>query len=335
MVGSAAYQMLFEHSADGVLFSTPDGDIGAANPAACALLAMTEEEIRRAGLFALVDREDPRWDLTQAERDRTGRAVGVCRFRHGNGRLIDLELRTLLFRDADGRPLSLNVLHDIAGRIATERAMKELSARLEELSLGDELTGMYNRRGLIANGTRLLERADLQDIHVQILFADVHNVADLNARLGHQGGDAGLQAVARSLAVAFRSTDVLARIGGTQFLVLAYDLHESDRATVTKRILRHLDAPDTVGFVGAEVGITLGWASRRPGNVASLEELRGTFGLGHARVARGDRGHRDQAVRSHRLRRHRIPGAVGHVGEAPWSYTRRGRSRPSAWPPTG
>ena len=119
--------------------------------------------------------------------------------------------------------------------MAIEREIEELSARLLQLSRGDELTGFQNRRGLIAAGTQLLQFADRQGRRSTHLFVDVGNVQELNERLGHQAGDAALQAVARALSVTFRKNDVLARIGGTQFLALTLHLAESDCATVTSR----------------------------------------------------------------------------------------------------
>jgi diguanylate cyclase len=108
---------------------------------------------------------------------------------------------------------------------------------------------------------------------VHALFVDVSNVQELNERQGHQAGDAALQAVARALSVTFRKDDVLARIGGTQFLVLTLHLAESDCATVTSRIRDHLDAPETTEFVGATVAVCCGWTTRPTGDRMSLEDL--------------------------------------------------------------
>ena len=99
------------------------------------------------------------------------------------------------------------------------------------------------------------------------------NIQDLNDRLGHHAGDAALQAVARSLSVAFGKNDVLARIGGTQFLVLALNLVASDWTQMTARIRHHLSTPDTTAFVGAEVHVSFGWTTRQVGDRSSLEEL--------------------------------------------------------------
>ena len=242
-VGSAAYRVLFEHNCEGVLFSEPDGRITAANPAACALLDMSGEEICLLGCDGLVDRDDPRWTLAVAERDRTGSSVGVARLRRGDGRFIDVETTSRLFEDESGSVRILSILRDITGRIAIEREMEELSARLFLLSQGDELTGCQNRRGLIGAGTRLLQQADRQGADVRVLFVDVGNVQELNERLGHRAGDAALQAVARALSVTFRKHDVVARIGGTAFLVLALGFAETECTGATGRIRRLLSAP--------------------------------------------------------------------------------------------
>lgn len=272
-VGTAAYRVLFEHNSEGVLFSTPDGRITAANPAACAMLDMSGEEICRLGRDGLVDQEDPRWKIAVAERDRTGSSVGVARMRRGDGRFIDIETTSRLFHDENGSVQILSILHDITRRIAIDRELEELSARLLLLSHGDELTGCQNRRGLIVAGTKLLQFADRQAADVRVLFVDVGNVKELNERLGHRAGDAALQAVARALSVTFRKNDVVARIGGTEFLVLALNLAAPECADATNRIRRLLAAPETTEFVGSEVDVSFGWATRWAGDRRSLEDV--------------------------------------------------------------
>ena len=93
--------------------------------------------------------------------------------------------------------------------------------------------------------------------------------------MGHEAGDAALQAVARALRVTFRKSDVVSRIGGTLFTVLALDLHEEDRSSVEKRIMEHLTNAETVRYVGDLIDVRLGWSTRSPGDQTSLEELIG------------------------------------------------------------
>jgi diguanylate cyclase (GGDEF)-like protein/PAS domain S-box-containing protein len=272
LVGLAASRVMFEHASEGMLFATSDGSITAANPAACALLALTEDEIRLLGTERLTDPEDPRWQIAVAERDRSGSAVTLARMRRGDGRFIELEVTTRRFVSSAGDALVFNVLRDVTSRIELERELQEISARLLVVSRTDELTGFQNRRGLIAAGTMLLQIADSQSSDVDALFMDVDNVKELNDTFGLQAGDAALQAVARALTVAFRKVDVLARIGGTTFLALAPNLG-AERDAVTTRVLDHLAASGTIEFVGAPVLVSYGWTSRLAGERCSLEEL--------------------------------------------------------------
>ena len=248
------------------------------------MLDMSAEAICALGRDGLVDQEDPRWGIAVAERERTGSAVGVARLRRGDGRYMEIEMTALQFRDEGGATQTCCILHDLTGRLAIERELEELSARLLQLSRGDELTGFQNRRGLIATGTQLLQFADRQSAPVHALFVDVGNVQQLNERLGHQAGDAALQAVARALSVTFRKNDVMARIGGTQFLVLTLHLEESECATVTARIREHLGAPATPR-VRRRPGGGLLRLDDAPGRRAHLAGgPGGPFRLGHAGV---------------------------------------------------
>jgi len=287
-VGIAAYRVLFEHNTEGILLSSPNGQITAANPAACALLDMSAEEICQLGCDGVVDQEDPRWRIAVAERDRTGASVGVARLRRGDGRYTDIEMTSRRFPDEDGTVQILLILHDISRRVAIEREMEEMGARLLELSRRDELTGFQNRRGLIVAGTQLLQYADRQDDDIRVLYVDVSNVTQLNDRLGHSAGDAALLAVARALAVTFRKNDVLTRIGGTEFLVLAIKVTGVDCGAITQRIRRHLAAPETTEFVGAQVDVSFGWTTRLAGETTSLEDLvaRSDWAMLEARDAR-------------------------------------------------
>ena len=124
------------------------------------------------GRDGLVDQEDPRWGIAVAERERTGSAVGVARLRRGDGRFMEVEMTASHYRAEDGATHTCCILHDMTGRLAVERELEELSARLLRLSRGDELTGFQNRRGLVAAGTQLLQFADRQQAAVHALFVD-------------------------------------------------------------------------------------------------------------------------------------------------------------------
>jgi diguanylate cyclase (GGDEF)-like protein len=119
----------------------------------------------------------------------------------------------------------------------------------------------------------LLSRADRLGSDMQALFVNLQGLSTLNATAGRLAGDAALQVVARTLRVTFRRTDVVARTGGAQFVVLAVDMHEDEQAGVAGRVLRHIAAPQVIDIVGRPVEVSLGWSTRLPGDPRSLEQL--------------------------------------------------------------
>ncbi len=281
-LGLTAYRVLFER-AEGVIFSTLDGRLVAANPAACAMLAMTEAEMLRRGRAALIKPDHPALGPWLAERSRTGAGIGEIRLRRGDGHFVDLEVQSRLFTDSDGTVLSFSVVHDVTARVDTARALEELSARLNQVALTDSLTGLANRRGLVVAGTDLFARADRERAPVEVFSLTVHNMAELNERVGRRGGDAALVGLARALSDTFGPDDVLARIAGTRFLVLAYDLDSSARSEVVRQMEARLDRPHSLRLVGAQAALSFGWVSRWPGSETSLED----------HIARADRAARE------------------------------------------
>ena len=101
--------------------------------------------------------------------------------------------------------------------IAAER--HRLTTSLRAAAFTDELTGLYNRRGYVTRAAALLKVAEPKTIW-QIFF-DVDELKIINDTYGHWAGDRALMEVAAVLRQAFRSSDIVARVGGDEFAVLA------------------------------------------------------------------------------------------------------------------
>lgn len=100
------------------------------------------------------------------------------------------------------------------------RRVERLLAATEVLSHQDPLTGLFNRRYLVGQAPRLWGQARREGTQVSALVLDLDHFKRLNDQFGHAVGDDVLRAVARALADAVRPTDVLARIGGEELVVL-------------------------------------------------------------------------------------------------------------------
>lgn len=101
-----------------------------------------------------------------------------------------------------------------------ERFIRD-NTRLDEISKKDELTGLFNRRGFIANSEKTL--SDPNNIgKVGILcFSDMDNLKMVNDKFGHDDGDFALRTIAAVLRESFRDGDIIGRLGGDEFVVLA------------------------------------------------------------------------------------------------------------------
>lgn len=117
------YEMLFEHSLDGVMLTNPNGDILQANKAACKILGMTEEEIISGGREEIVAK-DRKLDKALKERSETGEFSGELTYIHKSGRRIPVEVSSSVFTTSTGGKRTSLIFRDISDRKETERALQ-------------------------------------------------------------------------------------------------------------------------------------------------------------------------------------------------------------------
>jgi len=298
LIGPEAYRAMYDNSPEGVLFTAPDGRVLAANLAACEILGRTEGEICALGRQGMSDHSDERWAPLLAERQRTGRVQGVARMIRGDGAAIEVEMSARVFSQADGEQRTCTTIRDVTRRLKMERELGEMSARLRELTLTDELTGLRNRRGFAAVASQMLDVAERQHATVRLLFLDVDGLKKLNDEYGHDAGDAGIRAVARALSHALRGEDVVSRIGGDEFVALTLGLDESAPDDIEARIRECLCTESAVAGLDRPVEASIGWAMRSPGNAATVEDLLAEADRAMYRVKKAARS-QDRAPSSH------------------------------------
>jgi diguanylate cyclase (GGDEF)-like protein len=143
-----------------------------------------------------------------------------------------------------------------------ERSKRELGLRAHH----DPLTGLLNRRGW----ERLLALRTATVVSGAFLFLDLDGFKSINDRLGHRIGDEVLVAVSRALSATVRPNDVVARVGGDEFVVFASDIPDADTAlAATSRVVRQAvrDIVTVSGHivpVSASTGVALWKAGDSP-----------------------------------------------------------------------
>ncbi len=269
-IEAADYEAAFRYSLDGILITVPDGHILAANPAACVMLRMTEQEIVAGGRQAVVVAEDPNLEQALAARAAVGYGRSELRMRRGDGTTFIADVATTIFATPDGRQRATVSLRDISDDVHARERLSDRLALLEEMADRDPLTGLLNRRGFAVACDDMTAAADRQGQVCRLLFVDVDRLKAINDTEGHSAGDAALVAVASAIERAVRADDVTARLGGDEFVVVTCDATEPEVASIVDRIRRQLrDDPDAPAGLSLSIGVT----ERRPHDARSLDEL--------------------------------------------------------------
>ncbi len=121
-------------------------------------------------------------------------------------------------------------------RHVTRDAINAL-AEMRSLAIRDELTGLYNRRYLDEEIIRSLQLADRYNHPVAVMMLDIDQFKEVNDQLGHHAGDTLLQEFTAALKTHVRASDVFARYGGDEFVIILPQAHEHEATGLAQRIL--------------------------------------------------------------------------------------------------
>jgi diguanylate cyclase (GGDEF)-like protein len=150
---------------------------------------------------------------------------------------------------------------------------------LVELSRGDHLTGVANRRAFAEQLARQLEGRRATDANVGVLLMDLDGFKDANTMYGHPAGDEVLRRTALALRAAVREGDTVARIGGDEFAVIVTGADETGMTALASRVHARLRAADEeLELPGFRLSGSLGWALH-PRDAHDADELIATADL--------------------------------------------------------
>lgn len=162
------------------------------------------------------------------------------------------------------------ILNDITQR-------KTFEDKIHKLSIMDELTGLYNRRGFVTLSEQHLLLARRNGTGALLLFIDADGLKEINDTFGHKDGDRALCDIADVLRSTFRCSDIIGRIGGDEFAVLETSATSADPGlfvakledAVGRRNALNMKVPD----VHHKLSLSIGVASFDPRSQSTLEEL--------------------------------------------------------------
>jgi diguanylate cyclase (GGDEF)-like protein/PAS domain S-box-containing protein len=161
---------------------------------------------------------------------------------------------------------AIGVYTDISDRVRMENELRAMALR-------DSLTGLYNRRGFSILAEQQLKIAAREKHNMLLLYVDLDELKTINDSFGHPEGDQALQIVGRTLQETFRKSDLIARIGGDEFVVLALESKSSSAETLLKRLKENLEINNMQNNLRFQIAVSVGCVQFDPGNPCTLIEL--------------------------------------------------------------
>jgi diguanylate cyclase (GGDEF)-like protein len=216
-----------------------------------------------------------------------GRETGIDLLREARAR--GCQTPVIMLTGQDDRATDLEAMHAgaadylVKGRVTgdmLERAIRYARERhrlLEEisaLSLTDELTGLHNRRAFMTMADQRLQLLERGASMCLLIFADVDGLKAVNDTVGHEAGDRLLVDAARALQTAFRRTDLVARMGGDEFVVLADGASEEDVQYVLDKLQQQIELRNLAAESGVpRLSISAGALCFSAGPSVRLQDL--------------------------------------------------------------
>jgi diguanylate cyclase (GGDEF)-like protein/PAS domain S-box-containing protein len=170
-------------------------------------------------------------------------------------------------KDEDNRVTAVTVISKEITKL------KQMEEKLRTLSFTDELTGLNNRRGFFVLAGQQLKFAYREKRRVYLVSADIDNLKNINDKLGHQTGDLAITEITNILKKTFRESDIIARIGGDEFMVLVMDAPATGIEALTSRLKTAMETHNTAAERPYELSLSFGLASYSPEQPCSIDEL--------------------------------------------------------------
>jgi diguanylate cyclase (GGDEF)-like protein len=212
----------------------------------------------------------------------------LCRLPHCQGYLpavlnvVSGHCEALRLRDIAGTQLILEIkcqhiiwqeAHVKLLLLCDRTRVMQRQRELEQLVNCDELTGLYNRRGLDLQVSQLQKRADGLRQKLYVLFIDVNGLKQINDTHGHSFGDAALVETAEVIRQGFAEDAIKARIGGDEFVVFQLENSHKSIHRCLDRIQSCLDRFNNLEGRPFRLTLSIGMSEYYPGQIFDLPQL--------------------------------------------------------------
>ncbi len=263
-----------ESSSEAISMADPDGNHIYQNRAFTNLFGFTEaNEFQKIGYQEIYADKTIAYEIFSTA--RAGKSwMGEIEMKSKSGRFFPVHLRVDAVKDFAGNIIGFVGLHtDISQRKEVEKKLIDTIDEVRNLSLRDDLTGLYNRRGFLTLAEQQLKIADRMMDDILLLFADMDYLKLINDTYGHKTGDMAIINAAECLKETFRESDIIARIGGDEFVVLTIETTEANAETLIQRLETIIDTCNENKGNPYKISLSIGSAKYNSSNPCTVEEL--------------------------------------------------------------
>jgi diguanylate cyclase (GGDEF)-like protein/PAS domain S-box-containing protein len=264
------YRTILETIQEGYFEVDLTGNFTFFNDSICRLLGYTQEEMMGMNNRQYTDKEHSKI-LYQAFNKvySTGKPSKEFDWqiikKDGTKRYVEASVS--LQKDSSGKPIGFRGI----ARDITDRKMME--AEILALSITDQLTGLYNRRGFLSLAAQQLKLAKRNKGGMLLFFADLDGLKWINDALGHEEGDEALIETATVFKETFRTSDIIARLGGDEYAALTVDITEAKSELFAARLQSLINTLNNQKNRRYRLSISVGCSYYDPENPCSLDEL--------------------------------------------------------------
>jgi diguanylate cyclase (GGDEF)-like protein/PAS domain S-box-containing protein len=245
----------------------PEGSIIRTNQKSREVLGYEENDLAGKPMdIVLIDEPADRGLIDQIRRKGIVDNVEVLLRTKPGGRIPAIFSGSMI-KDRNGLALGIvGISRDISDR-------KRMEEELRALSLIDELTGLYNRRGFMTLARHQQKISTRTHQEMLLIYADVDDFKKINDTYGHDAGDAALIETAKILKESFRSSDLTGRFGGDEFVVLIHEASTPYSEPLKARLEEKLRSKLSELPFPFKLSLSIGMACYDPKTPGSIEEL--------------------------------------------------------------
>lgn len=266
----ALYHSIVEMSPDAIVTMRMDKSISTANNQAILLFGYEgPADFLGRDAFALILPEERRGAEMDLKKVLISGSLQNQEYRlmRKDGTVFWAEVSGGFIPETEGKEAEILVtVRDISKR-------KGMEENLRNLSVTDELTGLYNRRGFSFAAEQELKHAHRTKKGMALLFFDMDKLKSINDNFGHVEGDEALKAAVMALRSTFRESDIIGRWGGDEFIVLALDVPEGSIAILQRRFEENLARRNAAEGIRYPISLSAGIARYDPENPSTLHEM--------------------------------------------------------------